>query len=53
MEHLDLNNLLNRKQQEQQLIDYLHYFEQNKHDLGVCIFMVIQELVKVVLCMIF
>ena len=34
MEHLDLNNLLNRKQQEQQLIDYLHYFEQNKHDLS-------------------
>lgn len=34
MEHLDLNNLLNRKQQEHQLIDYLHYFEQNKHDLS-------------------
>ena len=31
MEHLDLNNLLNRKEQAQQLIDYLHYFEQNKH----------------------
>jgi Cdc6-like AAA superfamily ATPase len=34
MEHLDLNQILNRKNEEKQLIDYLNYFEKNKHDLS-------------------
>jgi hypothetical protein len=34
MDHLDLNKILNRKKEERQLIDYLNYFEKNKHDLS-------------------
>ena len=42
MDNLDLNEILNRKQEEKQLIEYLNYFEENKHDLttkrGIYIF---------------
>lgn len=34
MDHLDLNKILNRKKEEKKLIDYLNYFEKNKHDLS-------------------
>tara|TARA_B100001093_G_scaffold83901_1_gene75443 strand:+ start:26424 stop:27707 length:1284 start_codon:yes stop_codon:yes gene_type:complete len=33
MDKLNINNLLNRKSKKQQLIDYLNYFEKNKHDI--------------------
>ena len=33
MDNLNLNKILGRESQEQQLIDYLDYFEKNKHDL--------------------
>ena len=34
MDNLDLNEILDRKKQEKQLIDYLSYFEENKQDLA-------------------
>ena len=33
MDKLNINNLLNRASKKQQLIDYLNYFEKNKHDI--------------------
>jgi Cdc6-like AAA superfamily ATPase len=33
MDNLDLNKILDRKTEEQKLIDYLSYFEENKNDL--------------------
>ena len=33
MNNLNLNKILNRKTEEQKLIDYLSYFEENKNDL--------------------
>tara|TARA_B100001094_G_scaffold13213_1_gene11594 strand:+ start:8361 stop:9623 length:1263 start_codon:yes stop_codon:yes gene_type:complete len=33
MDNLDLNEILDRKKEEAQLIDYLKYFEENKKDL--------------------
>jgi len=33
MDKLNINNLLNRNSKKQQLIDYLNYFEKNKHDI--------------------
>jgi len=42
MDNLDLNDILDRKKEEAQLIEYLNYFEENKHDLttkrGIYIF---------------
>ena len=42
MDNLDLNEILDRKKEEKQLIEYLNYFEENKHDLttkrGIYIF---------------
>ena len=33
MDNLDLNDILDRKKEEAQLIEYLNYFEENKHDM--------------------
>ena len=42
MDNLYLNDILDRKKEEAQLIEYLNYFEENKHDLttkrGIYIF---------------
>ena len=35
MEQLNLNNILNRTNQENKLIEYLNYFEENKKNLTV------------------
>jgi len=35
MEQLNLNHILNRKEQENKLIEHLNYFEKNKKDLLV------------------
>ena len=35
MEQLNLNCILNRMEQENKLIEYLNYFEENKKDLLV------------------
>ena len=48
MEQLNINQLLNRNQNEEDLIHFLNHFEENKHNLLI-MFMVIQVLVKLIL----
>ena len=33
MENINLNEILDRQEQEKKLINYLNYFQENKHDL--------------------